>query len=175
MTPLRERIVDALPSLRRYACALVGNRRTGDRYIRIALDVLSQEPWRVQICDDVKFELYKAFHDALGARFIFDSDPPEDWDDADPHHSVKRGLLDLPLVNRKLLLLVTLEGFSLKRAAELVQLPEREATLRFVRAHMELRCLTGASPVGSRGKSFKQEFQEAASQLAWRLASETYH
>ncbi len=175
MTVLRQRIVDALPSLRRYACALVGDRRTGDQYIRIALEMLSQEPWRIQPSDDVKFELYKAFHDALDVRFIFASDPSEDGDDADPYRGVKRGLLDLPLVNRKLLLLVTVEGFSLKRAAELLRLPEREAKSRLARARMELRCLTGASRMGWREKFFQQRYQEAVGPLARLLASETYH
>jgi len=53
-------------------------------------------------------------------------------------------VLGLPPLSRKLLLLVMLERFSIARAAELLELPEREAEIRLAGAHAQLRYLTAA-------------------------------
>jgi DNA-directed RNA polymerase specialized sigma24 family protein len=142
MTPLIQEITKLLPSLRRYARAVTGDRRTADRYIRLALEILAEEPWRVPPGHDVKFPLYRLFDDVLS---IFEPDPTGDTiDQTDPYHRLKRGVLDLPILSRKLLLLVTVERFPLSRAAELLRVPAREAEVRLAGARAQLSGLTRA-------------------------------
>jgi|SRR5215470_14323135 len=125
MIPLNREIAGLLPGLRRYAHALTGNRMSGDRYVRITLETLAEEPWRIRAGRDVRFHLYKLFNDVLS---IFAPDSDDDTiDQADPYHRLKHRVLDLPLTSRKLLLLVTVERFPLHRAAELLDMPTLEA------------------------------------------------
>jgi DNA-directed RNA polymerase specialized sigma24 family protein len=141
MTPDIQEIATLLPSLRRYAHAVTGDRRSGDRYVRIALEILAEEPWRLRPGHDVKFRLYQLFDDVLS---VFESDPSDDMgDQADPFHRLKQGVLDLPMVSRKLLLLVTVERFPLARAAELVRMPAREAEVHLAGAHARLSSVAG--------------------------------
>ena len=135
MTPLSQEIANVLPSLRRYGRAVTGDQHTGDRYILVALEILSEEPWRIQPGHDVKFRLYKLFDDVLS---IFEPGPMKDVDRPDPYHRLRCRVLDLPLVSRKVLLLVMLERFSVARAAELLGLPEREAQIHLAGARAQL-------------------------------------
>jgi DNA-directed RNA polymerase specialized sigma24 family protein len=50
----------------------------------------------------------------------------------------------LPLLSRKLLLLVTVERFSVSRAAELLEMPEREAEVHLAGARVQLSGFTAA-------------------------------
>jgi hypothetical protein len=136
MTPLtHQEIARALPSLRRYARAVTGDPRSGDRYIRIALEILVEEPWRVRAGRDVRFHLYKLFDDVLS---VFEPGPPDGIDRADSYHRLKHGVLDLPLLSRKLLLLVLVERFPLSRASALLDMPEREAEVHLAGARARL-------------------------------------
>src|SRR5260370_19693767 len=136
MTPLIQEISKLLPSLRRYARAVTGDRRSADRYIRIALEILAEEPWRLAPGREVKFGLYKLFDDVLS---VFEPDPEGDpIDQTDPYHRLKHGVLDLPILSRKLLLLVTVERFPLSRAATLLQMPAREAEIHLAGASAQL-------------------------------------
>jgi len=139
MTSLSQDIVNTLPSLRRYGRALTGDRCTGDRYIHIALEILSEEPWRIRPRHDVKYHLFKLFNDVLS---VFEPGPSQGVDQEDPYHRLRLGVLGLPLLSRKLLLLVMLEQFSVARAAELLELPERAAKIHLADARAQLRCLT---------------------------------
>ncbi|HXP74038.1 MAG TPA: hypothetical protein VN823_07815 [Stellaceae bacterium] len=142
MAPLIQEIATLLPSLRRYAGAVTGDQRSGDRYIRVALEILAEEPGRVRPGHDVKFQLYKLFDDVLS---IFEPGPSAGTiDQADPYHRLKHGVLDLPLLSRKLLLLVTVERFPLSRAAELLQMPARDAEVHLAGARAQLSGLAAA-------------------------------
>ena len=138
MTLLTEEIIAELPSLRRYACALTGSRRTGDEYIRIALAALAEEPWRLGTGADVKPQLFRLFHHAVDAPFVRAWDPSSDEADTVPHPNIERGVLDLPLLSRKLLLLVTLERFPLEHAAAILGVPIRDAEQRLIWARRAL-------------------------------------
>src|SRR5215468_4256841 len=141
MTPLSQEFADTLPSLRRYGRALTGDRRTADRYILLALEILSEEPGRIRPRHDVKFHLYRLFNDVLS---VFEAESSKDVDREDPYHRLRLGVLGLPLLNRKLLLLVMLEQFSVARAAEMLELSEREAKIHLTDARAQLRYLTAA-------------------------------
>jgi len=143
MTPLTQEISKLLPSLRRYARAVTRDRRSADRYIRAALEILAEEPWRVRPGHDVEFRLYRLFDEILS---IFEPDPTGDMiAQTDPYHRLKHGVLDLPILSRKLLLLVMVKRFPLSRAAELLQMPAREAEVRLAGARVQLSGLVPAS------------------------------
>src|SRR5579872_813550 len=108
MTQVAEDIIRILPGLRRYACALTGSTRSGDEYIRVALEALVEEPWRVPPESAVKPELYALLHRTLRVCNFQDSNPSQMPDEAS---DMRQHLQRLPLVSRELLLLVDLEGF----------------------------------------------------------------
>lgn len=132
MTSLNQEIVSLLPGLRRYARAVTGDRHCGDRYIRIALEILAEEPWRIPSAHDIKFRLYRLFDDVLSILEPGRSD--DSVDRADPYHRLKHGVLGLPLLSRKLLLLVSVERFPLSRAAELLHMPVHDAEVQLAGA-----------------------------------------
>ena len=142
MTPITQEIVSVLPSLRRYGRALTGDRSAADRYILVVLEILSEEPWRVQPGQDVTFRLYKLFDRVLS---IFEPGPMTEMEPADPYHRLKCGVLDLPLLSRKLLLLVMVERFSLARVAEMLELTEREAEIHLAGARAQLTATLGSA------------------------------
>jgi DNA-directed RNA polymerase specialized sigma24 family protein len=130
-------IIRTLPGLRRYACALTGSTRSGDEYIRVALEALMEEPWRLPPQSAVKPELYALLHRTLRICRFEDADVPQTSaaDSADMRHRLQR----LSLVNRELLLLVDLEGFTVQEAAELLGLAESDAEWRLANARRALR------------------------------------
>jgi len=136
MTLPTNEIIRALPGLRRYACALTGSTQSGDAYIRVALEALVEEPWRLPPEGEVKPELYGLFHRALqicNFQELSSQAPPE------AHSDLHHRLLQLSLVSRKLLLLVDLEDFPVDHAAELLRLSESEAEWRLATARHALR------------------------------------
>ena len=140
---LPETVRPMLAGLRRYAWTLTGDRRTGDWYTRIALETLLEEPYRVRARGDVKAQLYRLFADVLsvaGAASL----GGQDGSDADDFS--KQGLLALPLLTRHLFLLITLEGFSVERAADLLGIAESEAGSHLAAARDRMRDRLGPVP-----------------------------
>jgi DNA-directed RNA polymerase specialized sigma24 family protein len=131
MTPLAAEILSILPKLRRYSYALIGDQRRGDRYIEIVLETLLEEPARIRRGDDVRFKLYALLHDVI-ARLGADSiavaeDETGEFDDP---ARIRRNVLELPLLERKILLLTIVEGFGFTQAAALAQLSLTDASIR---------------------------------------------
>lgn len=156
MTALAQEIVDALPSLRRYAHALTGDRRRGDRYVAVALAVLAEEPWHVRPGGDVRCQLYRLVHRVLDALFI-----PEPAA-ASPRDGLLARLQALPLLGRKLVLLTTVERLGLARAAALVELPPREARTQLARARRALAGVSAPPRLSRRRESFRSSQSELA-------------
>ncbi len=121
-----ELIVNELPYLRRYARALTGSQQRGDRYVRVCLETLLAEPGRLGSEEDLRTGLFRIFHDVW--RTV-DSVVAEDGTQpaADPLVRMERGLALLPSRERQLLLLVSLEGFSLAEAARILGIGEEQA------------------------------------------------
>jgi DNA-directed RNA polymerase specialized sigma24 family protein len=130
-------IIRTLPGLRRYACALTGSTRSGDEYIRVALEALMEEPWHLPPQSAIKPELYALLHRTLRVCNFQDANSSQrlDGDGADLRHRLQQ----LSLLNRELLLLVDLEGFSPLEAAELLSLSESDAEWRLANARRALR------------------------------------
>jgi CheY-like chemotaxis protein/DNA-directed RNA polymerase specialized sigma24 family protein len=123
MPDVSEKIVENLRYLRRYARALVGSQQTGDTYVRICLEALLQEPDRVTATGDVRLQLFHLFHDVWSRTSASDDAP----DGSEPHDlSVEARLQALPVSERQMLLLTTLEGFSVQDAANILGLSHEE-------------------------------------------------
>jgi len=113
MPDVSEKIVENLRYLRRYARALLGSQQTGDTYVRICLEDLLQEPDRISATGDVRLQLFHLFHDVWSRAGIHEKDGGE----KEPRDlSVEARLQALPVSERQILLLTTLEGFSVQDA-----------------------------------------------------------
>lgn len=135
MQSIAQQMPKILPDLRRYARALSGSRLLGDGWVAACLESLLCNAVRLQSGDDVKVEMYRllnccAERSAVSGRLRSGEDEPRD--------RLEREVLNLPLVDRQVLLLVTLEGFSLERAALLTGLRRRDAELRLDAARRKL-------------------------------------
>jgi len=117
MPDVSEKIVENLRYLRRYARALLGSQQTGDTYVRICLEDLLQEPDRISATGDVRLQLFRLFHDVWSRTGFHDRD---DGESTPNDLSVEARLQALPVSERQILLLTTLEGFSVQDASQIL-------------------------------------------------------
>ena len=112
-----------LPFLRRYGRALTGSQRSGDAFVRAALEALLQVPEQFNAERPARVELFRLFHAFWN--------PVADNGGEDVPSSVAQavgeGLLaDLPAHRREALLLTAVEGFSLADTAIILGRSEQE-------------------------------------------------
>jgi DNA-directed RNA polymerase specialized sigma24 family protein/CheY-like chemotaxis protein len=142
MDRLSQELVKWIPYLRRYARALTGSQQRGDQYVRVCLEALLQEPHRLKPNGDMKLQLFTVFHDVWR---IVDSAIPESKDDgAGPETRLREQLATLPPLDRQVLLLVSLEGFTISDAARILDISEDEAHDKLNEARTEIQRQTGA-------------------------------
>lgn len=112
---LGEQLGPHLPFLRRYGRALTGNQRSGDAFVRAALEALLADPGRFDTGRATRVELFRVFHAIYNAVADgFDAAP--EWRSV--AQAVGEGLLArLPLQRREALLLTAVEGFTVDQAA----------------------------------------------------------
>lgn len=116
-----DEIINNVKYLRRYARALVGTQDSGDQYVRACLEAILTDRGMLSAGGDVKREIFRLFHlvargamaDPAGAR-------PRDL-------SVDGRLQALPLSEREILLLTSVERFSRTDAAYILDIPDAEA------------------------------------------------
>lgn len=123
------KIVQNLPYLRRYARALTGSQSRGDEYVRLCLEALLEEAAWMEP-SDVRVQLFAAFHHAW--TVVQSSVPPSvaaEFPQADDQ--ARYCLVNLPSIERQVLLLVYLEGFSYEDVAYILRISEAE-----VREHL---------------------------------------
>lgn len=132
----RSDVVRHIPYLRRYARALAGSQEAGDRYVRICLEALVEEPDRLRSGPFRRLGLYHLFHQTWTriAEPIFPSDLPPDPTAAEPRDPLYR----LPSRRRQVLLLTVVEGFSLDEAAAIMDITPAEAEIQLTAARIEL-------------------------------------
>lgn len=111
-----------VPYLRRYARALCGAQAAGDRYVRNCLEILLQDWSALANWDNVRLGLFRLFHDVTL--------PFEMLDDDDA---------GLPMRSRQQLLLVQIEQFALKEAADILRMDYAEAVICCRAAQTQLR------------------------------------
>src|SRR5262249_24857020 len=134
MGDLAQEVAKRLPYLRRYARALTGAQDRGDRYIRVCLEVLLQEPHRISLEGDVRLQLYSLFHEIWTPRAAGEGETSVVNLGASAQRSVEAKLDTLAPSQRQVILLTSLEGFSLKLAAEILKLPLGQASNLLVKA-----------------------------------------
>jgi RNA polymerase sigma-70 factor (ECF subfamily) len=134
-------MLESIPCLRRYARALTGNYRLADRVVQQCIDcaVDLQQLVKEEHADAAaqKLWLFSIFHniynefineqEALYERLNFDLSDSEMFavdthglSDSDEYH---RALMQLPLQQQQIFLLVSLERFPYEQVAEIVNTP----------------------------------------------------
>lgn len=114
-------VADLLPFLRRYARALTGSQKSGDRYAATTLESLLIDRSIFEDASSPKVALFGAFHSiwtSLGA-------PVQD-DDSDGADKVFSHMENLTANTREALLLHTVEDFSVVEVAEIMQTDQSE-------------------------------------------------
>jgi CheY-like chemotaxis protein len=139
MTLHSESMVRVLPYLRRYTRALTGTQERGDRYVRQFLEAVLADPELVSNESEPKHETFKAFHQICSGL-----EPASDPSDLDVDGELERQIASLPALDRQVLLLVSLEGFSVASAADILGIPAEEAREKLLQARLDLQKDAGA-------------------------------
>ena len=121
MKPVSHHIIRWLPHLRRHAHALTGSRERGDSYVVACLTVIVSEPERVQPDGDVRLSMFKLFHTIW--KMVDRECPESDGDPAVDELALCQGLAELPPLSRQILLLASMEGFSIAQTAAITAVP----------------------------------------------------
>jgi hypothetical protein len=139
MKAISHQIIRWLPHLRRHAHALTGSRTRGDSYVMACLSVLAVEPDRLSDTGDVRVELYKLFHTIW--QMVDREYPLTDAEPAVNELVLCEGLAEIPPLCRQILLLVSMEGFSLAETETITGVPQETiaATLDEAREHIRGR------------------------------------
>lgn len=102
-----------LPFLRRYARALTGTQKSGDSYVKAALQALASGTHEL---DDLppRVALYRLFHAIWGATGAQLETAPEGAS------TISERVLRIPPRHRQAFLLTALEGFSPEEASQIL-------------------------------------------------------
>jgi DNA-directed RNA polymerase specialized sigma24 family protein len=114
---LLERLAPHLPYIRRYARALTGDQRTGDNYVRVALEALAAGEKSLDNRLSPRVSLYHVFHTiwcSTGAQLETSNEDAGTADDA------AHRLLRIAPRSRQAFLLTALEGFTPSEAAQIL-------------------------------------------------------
>lgn len=133
-------MVRVLPYLRRYTRALTGTQERGDRYVRQFLEVVLADPDLVSGGGDAKLETFRAFHQVCQGL----EPAAEPSTTADDDDELERQIAALPALDRQILLLVSLQGFSVASAGEILGISADEAREKLLQARLDLQKDAGA-------------------------------
>jgi CheY-like chemotaxis protein len=133
---LSESITRTLPFLRRYARAVSGSQQRGDEWVRLCAEVAVQQPELIVNAGDTKLGVFKLFHQLQQPFGGLDGD-------GSGGNSVsgrlKESLTDMAPLQRQVLLLTVLEGFTAGDAAEILGIDVETAERSLVEARQELQ------------------------------------
>jgi len=124
-------IVRDLPYLRRYARALAGTQASGDQQVRMCLEAILADRSMIDPARTPRAALYAAFH-RVAAHL-----PPVGA--ATASGSVAGRVAALPQHERQVLLLTSIEGFTLSEAADILGIDVAEARRRLDAARAAMR------------------------------------
>lgn len=140
MTLHSDSMVRVLPYLRRYTRALTGTQERGDRYVRQFIEVVLADPELVPGKGDPKLETFRAFHQVCEG--LEPASDPSAVPDVDG--DLERQIASLPALDRQILLLVSLEGFSVANAAVILGITAEDAREKLLQARLDLQKDAGA-------------------------------
>lgn len=132
---LLARLAPHLPYVRRYARALTGDQRTGDHYVRVALEALAGGDRTLDAGMTPRVALYHVFHAiwlSSGARL---EPRPEEDDGAD---DASRRLMRIAPRSRQAFLLTALEGFTPSEASQILDTDFDEVEELIAQAQSEI-------------------------------------
>ncbi len=133
---LLERLGPHLPYIRRYARALTGEQRTGDNYVRVALEALAAGERSLDDKLTARVALYQVFHAiwcSSGAQ-LENTEEDVSANDDDASHR----LLRLAPRSRQAFLLTALEGFTPSEAAQILDTDFEEVETLISEAQREI-------------------------------------
>jgi CheY-like chemotaxis protein/DNA-directed RNA polymerase specialized sigma24 family protein len=136
MASISEEIVRSIPYLRRYARALTGSQERGDQYVRLCLETIIAEPEKIRPEGDFHLQLFTVFHDCFR---IFDRALGEDVQSSPMKDIFGQQLAALPSLERQVLLLISLENFSVAETGRILSLSDSEVVANLGLAHEALR------------------------------------
>lgn len=116
-----------LPYLRRYARILTGSQASGDAYVRTCLEAILADPNGFDRTENPKIALYQLFHAT--------------WDSAggSAHSSIlDQRLARVTPAHRRVMLLTSVEGFSVDDAAKILRISTQDAENALLSAQQEL-------------------------------------
>ena len=132
---MSEAISRTLPFLRRYARAVTGSQKRGDEWVRLCAEVVMQQPDLVAKAEDTKLGVFTLFHRL--------QQPFGSLDQAGSENSVsgrlKESLTDMAPLQRQVLLLTVLEGFTVADAAKILGIDTEKAERSLDEARRELQ------------------------------------
>ncbi len=132
---MSEAISRALPFLRRYARAVTGSQKRGDEWVRLCAEVVMQQPDLVAKTEDTKLGVFTLFHRL--------QQPFGGLEGAGSENSVsgrlKESLTDMAPLQRQVLLLTVLEGFTVSDAAKILGIETEAAERSLDEARRELQ------------------------------------
>ncbi|MBL8835976.1 MAG: response regulator [Alphaproteobacteria bacterium] len=146
MTALSPDVSTHLPFLRRYARAMLGNQKAGDLQVRILLESLLADPTGLDDRDP-RVAIYRLLHriwERLDTTLMTRADRLHEATDAaaaqfDADLPIAQRLAAMPALDRQVLLLTSMEGFSIGDAARIVDIDVDQAADALARARAELR------------------------------------
>ncbi len=128
---IADQIAPHLPSLRRYARALTGSQKSGDKYVLGLLEAMVSDPDQKPLGSDVKVELFKAFTGIWKSLDV-------NLETEIPSQAVDRNLTTLTPEARQAFLLMALEDFKPEEIALILKISPQEAEEYIERAGREI-------------------------------------
>src|SRR5688572_19481106 len=115
-----------LPFLRRYARALTGSQSTGDAFVQATLEAALADAELADTLRGGRVPLYRAFNKVWSSAYLEVADEQETQG---LHESAAQDQLRrITPVNRQALLLTTVEDFSPRETAEIMDMSEGDVT-----------------------------------------------
>lgn len=114
---MSEAITRTLPFLRRYARAVTGSQQQGDEWVRLCAEVAVRQPDLIAQAEDTKLGVFTLFH-RLRQPFGQLDAPAADGEGVSGR--LKESLTDMAPLQRQVLLLTVLEGFTVGDAAHIL-------------------------------------------------------
>ncbi len=127
-------IASDLPFLRRYARALTGQQSTGDAYAAATLEAILEDTSLMEHASNPRVALFHAFHSIWKS-----SGAPVASEEEGLAARAQSRMSTLTPDSREVLLLSSIEEFSLPQIAEIMDIPQDEVADLLSLAHREMR------------------------------------
>jgi CheY-like chemotaxis protein len=132
---MSEAITRTLPFLRRYARAVTGSQKRGDEWVRLCAEVALQQPELVAQVEDTKQGVFTLFHKLRQPFGLLE----EAAEGNTVSGRLKESLTDMAPLQRQVLLLTVLEGFTIGDAARILDSEVEDAERSLEEARRELQ------------------------------------